>query len=79
MCITLVGICGQEQSDQVCVYSSSPSFGQPQYADDLADRRADMKLRLEVRMSIIGLVTHPISETQISGVTCPFELPANSV
>jgi len=41
--------------------------------------RPDLKFRLELRMSIIGLVSHPFSETQISGVACPFELPADSV
>jgi len=39
----------------------------------------DLKFRLVVRMSIIGLVTHPETSTQISDVACPFELPGNSV
>ncbi|GFZ49453.1 hypothetical protein JCM24511_07573 [Saitozyma sp. JCM 24511] len=41
--------------------------------------RPDLKLRLVVQMSILGLVGHPEASTQISDVTCPFELPANSV
>ncbi|ORY35457.1 hypothetical protein BCR39DRAFT_461648, partial [Naematelia encephala] len=41
--------------------------------------RPDLKFRLEVKMHIIGLVTKPVSETQISDVACPFELAGNSV
>mgnify|MGYP006876493215 CR=1 FL=1 len=41
--------------------------------------RPDLKFRLELRMSIVGLVTKPFSQTQISDVTCPFELPTDSV
>lgn len=41
--------------------------------------RPDLKLRLELRMSIVGLVGTHFSQTQISDVTCPFELPADGV
>ncbi|EIW67321.1 hypothetical protein TREMEDRAFT_33878 [Tremella mesenterica DSM 1558] len=41
--------------------------------------RPDLKFRLVLKMSIIGLVTHPEQSTQISDVACPFELPASSV
>ncbi|WVR07461.1 hypothetical protein IAU60_004502 [Kwoniella sp. DSM 27419] len=41
--------------------------------------RPDLKFRLVLRMSIVGLVSHPEISTQISDVTCPFELPSNSV
>ncbi|WWD18980.1 hypothetical protein CI109_103437 [Kwoniella shandongensis] len=41
--------------------------------------RPDLKFRLVLRMSIMGLVNHPEQSTQISDVTCPFELPGNSV
>ena len=30
-------------------------------------------------MSIVGLVSKPFSQTQISDVACPFELPADGV
>ncbi|ORX38555.1 hypothetical protein BD324DRAFT_578158 [Kockovaella imperatae] len=41
--------------------------------------RTGLMLQLELRMSIIGLVTHPFSQTQISNVECPFELSSTSV
>ncbi|KAK8854871.1 hypothetical protein IAR55_003610 [Kwoniella newhampshirensis] len=41
--------------------------------------RPDLKFRLALKMSILGLVNHPEQSTQISGVTCPFQLPSNSV
>ncbi|WVQ99938.1 hypothetical protein IAU59_007081 [Kwoniella sp. CBS 9459] len=41
--------------------------------------RPDLKLRLVLRMSIVGLTTHPETSTQISSVACPFELPADGV
>lgn len=40
---------------------------------------ADLKFRLVVRMSIVGLVNLPEASTQLSNIACPFELPANSV
>ncbi|KAL7423410.1 hypothetical protein Q5752_000990 [Cryptotrichosporon argae] len=41
--------------------------------------RPDLKFRLEIRQSIIGMATHATTETQITDVTCPFELPSDSV
>lgn len=41
--------------------------------------RIDLKFRLVLKMSIVGLVSKPSVTTQISDVTCPFELPVNSV
>ena len=41
--------------------------------------RPDLKFRLELKMDIVGLVSKPFSQTQISNVPCPFELPENSV
>ncbi|WRT68339.1 uncharacterized protein IL334_005315 [Kwoniella shivajii] len=41
--------------------------------------RPDLKLRLILRMSIVGILHHPEISTQISGVECPFELGVNSV
>jgi len=41
--------------------------------------RPDLKFRLELKMSIVGLVKQTYSQTQISDVTCPFELPSDGV
>ncbi|WWC90773.1 uncharacterized protein L201_005710 [Kwoniella dendrophila CBS 6074] len=41
--------------------------------------RPDLKLRLLLKMSIVGLTNHPEISTQISDIACPFELGANSV
>lgn len=45
----------------------------------MTELMADLKFRLVMQSSIVGLVTKPETSTQISDVTCPFELPANSV
>ncbi|KAK4688985.1 hypothetical protein P7C73_g1123, partial [Tremellales sp. Uapishka_1] len=41
--------------------------------------RPSLGFRVIVKMSIIGLVTHPESSAIIDGVTCPFERASNSV
>jgi hypothetical protein len=39
----------------------------------------DMKLRLVLESSIVGLTSKPAQSTQISDITCPFELSEQSV
>lgn len=41
--------------------------------------RTDLKFRLVLKSSIVGLVTQPEASTQLSDITCPFQLPSNSV
>ncbi|KAI9637345.1 uncharacterized protein MKK02DRAFT_23934 [Dioszegia hungarica] len=41
--------------------------------------RPPLRLRLVLTSNIVGLVTKPETSTQISDVTCPFELSSNSV
>ncbi|WWC93719.1 hypothetical protein V866_000555 [Kwoniella sp. B9012] len=41
--------------------------------------RPDLKLRLVLKMAIVGLTNEPEISTQISDVECPFELGTNSV
>jgi hypothetical protein len=41
--------------------------------------RVDMKLRLVLESSIVGLTSKPAQSTQISDITCPFELSEQSV
>lgn len=41
--------------------------------------RSAIKLRLEVKQSIIGMVPKPVSQDSLLGITCPFELPADGV
>ncbi|WVQ81916.1 hypothetical protein IAT38_004043 [Cryptococcus sp. DSM 104549] len=41
--------------------------------------RPNLKFRLVLKMSIVGLTKKPEMSTQIGDITCPFELPANSV
>lgn len=66
-----VGICGPVQHGQVRT-SISESQQAPTHT-------VDLKLRLVLKMSIVGLVTKPAVTTQISDVACPFELPVTSV
>ncbi|KAL0249839.1 hypothetical protein I308_103141 [Cryptococcus tetragattii IND107] len=40
--------------------------------------RSDLKLKLLLKMSIVGLTKKPLTSTLISGVTCPFELSADN-
>ena len=65
-----VAISGLVPLGQVCLIISQES---------LPDHHTDLKFRIVLRMSIIGVVTHPEMSTQISDVACPFELPADSV
>ena len=39
----------------------------------------DMKIRLILQSSIVGLTSKPEQSTQISDITCPFELSEQSV
>lgn len=41
--------------------------------------RGDLKFRLEVKQSIIGMVTKPVSQDSLLGIACPFMLPADGV
>lgn len=43
------------------------------------DRSSALQFRLVLRMSIVGLVSHPEVSTQINDLACRFELPADSV
>lgn len=40
--------------------------------------RPDLKLKLLLKMSIVGLTKKPLTSTLISGVTCPVELGADN-
>lgn len=41
--------------------------------------RSAIKLRLEVKQNIVGMIPKPMSQDSLLGITCPFELPADGV
>jgi hypothetical protein len=74
-----VGIFGLGQLDLVRLFFLFTSFLIRLVYRWRTELMVDMKLRLVLESSIVGLTSKPAQSTQISDITCPFELSEQSV